>query len=171
MNRTDIKNINDDWIKFSFVRNPWARLVSTYMNKASADSDSSKMTRGDYQRFLDAGIPIDKHMTFEEFCEIVCGIPDSRTEKHLRSQCSVLMHNGTAIVSYIGKVENMEDDWKNLMELAGLNARILHMNETRHEHYSSYFTDSYLINLVGDRYANDIKYFDYDFEKDSRQYR
>jgi hypothetical protein len=34
-------------------------------------------------------------------------------------------------------------------------------------HYGSYFTDRYLINLVADRYADDIKYFDYDFEKDS----
>lgn len=106
-------------------------------------------------------------MTFEKFCEIVCDIPDNKTDKHLRSQSSVLLRNGTPIVSYLGKVEKMEGDWNHLMELAGLNVRILHLNQTRHSHYSSHFTDRYLINLVADRYADDIKYFDYDFEKDS----
>lgn len=56
--------------------------------------------------FLHAGVPINRNVTFEKFCEFFCYISDKKADKHL-------------------------------------------------------------INLVAERYADDIKYFDYDFEKDS----
>jgi hypothetical protein len=165
MSSIDIQSISDGWISFSFVRNPWARLVSTFRNKASIDSKASRMEGGVFQGFVDAGVPVEENTTFENFCDVVCDIPDSETEKHLRSQSSVLIHRDTPIVSYIGKVEQMEVDWGNLMKIAGLDITLLHLNQTRHEHYSRYFTNKRLVNLVGYRYADDIKFFGYDFEK------
>lgn len=152
-----------DWTTFSFVRNPWSRLVSTFRHKASQDSDSRRMTDGVYQGFLDAGLPIYKDMGFEEFCEIVCSVPDSQTDKHLRSQSSFLIRRNKPIVSFIGRIETMESDWQSLMELAALDCAISHLNKTRRKHYRHYFSSQNLINLVGDRYAKDIHFFGYDF--------
>lgn len=69
------------------------------------------------------------------------------------------------MVSFLGKIENMESDWKNLMDRVGLNFELAHLNHTGHQHYSGYYTNTRLINLVGDRYAADVRYFDYDFSR------
>ena len=166
MSSSEIIRLSKDWTTFSFVRNPWSRLASTFRQKVSADFASKKMVNGVYKGFLDYGIPIHSNMKFEEFCEVVCDIPDSKTDKHLRSQSSFVIRNGAPIVSFIGKVESMERDWKSLMDLVGLDFKLAHLNHTCHQHYSSYFTDKSLINLVGDRYAEDVHYFNYDFSTD-----
>ena len=162
--RCDISKISGNWITFSFVRNPWERLVSTYRSKLSPDNKSPEQQALDLQRFRDAGIDLQPDMSFVEFCEVVCDIPDDRTEKHLRSQSFILMDQETPIVAHIGKVEQIRDDWNALMQRAGLSTPIMHLNKTAHRHYSSYFSDRRMVNLVGDRYANDIRNFNYDFE-------
>lgn len=162
--RCDISKISDDWITFSFVRNPWDRLVSTYRSKLSPDNKSPEQQALDLQRFRDAGMRLRPDMSFTDFCEVVCDTPDDRTEKHLRSQSILLMDQETPIVAHIGKVERIQDDWNALMRHAALSAPIMHLNKTVHRHYSTYFTDNRMVNLVGDRYANDIRNFNYDFE-------
>lgn len=162
--RADIINLSSEWTSFSFVRNPWARLVSTYQDKASPESAAWRADRLHIQGFLDAGIPIDTEMTFADFCEVVCNLPDDATEKHLRSQTSVLIHRGSPIVSYIGRVENIKEDWRTLMARAGLNIELLHLNKSGGEHYSRYYRDKALVKIVADRYADDIRIFNYDFD-------
>lgn len=163
-NRADIMNLSSEWTSFSFVRNPWARLVSTYTDKVGPQSSAWRADRSNIQGFLDAGIPLDTDMTFEAFCELVCDLPDDVTEKHLRSQTSVLMRKGKPIVSYIGRVENIKEDWLGLMARMGLNIELLHLNKSREGHYSYYYSDKALIRMVGDRYADDIRNFNYDFD-------
>jgi len=158
-----IIGLSDGWTSFSFVRNPWSRLVSAYRQKVHEDYASKKMINGVYKGFLDSGIPVHKNMSFDAFCEVVCDIPDNRTDKHLRSQSSFVIRKGVPIVSFLGKVETMESDWKNLMDRVGLDFKLAHLNHTGHKHYSSYYSDTRLINLVGDRYAEDVRNFKYDF--------
>lgn len=160
---TEIMTIDPEWTTFSFVRNPWARLVSTYRDKASPDSTSPRMVDGVFQGFVKAGIPVFPNMTFAEFCEVVCAIPDSKTDKHLCSQVSFLIRDQQPIVQTIGRVESLESDWNSIMAEAGLDFEPLHLNKSRHDHYSEYYDDKRLINLVGDRYAEDISRFNYDF--------
>ena len=161
----DIRALDPAWTSFSFVRNPWARIVSTFRNKASVDSESPRMEGGVFQGFIDAGIPVYPNMGFAEFCEVVCAIPDAKTDKHLRSQSSFLLPDGKPVVSIIGKVEAMHADWDAVMQHAGLGFELLHLNRSEHRHYSEYFADAALVNLVGDRYAEDVRNFNYSFER------
>jgi hypothetical protein len=161
----DILSLPDDWTTFSFVRNPWARIVSTFRDKASPDSKSKRMVDGVFAGFLEAGLAVKTDMSFAEFCEVVCDVPDEKTDKHLRSQASFLIRDGQPIVKTIGRVEDMETDWNVIMEKARLNFKLVHLNKTRGRHYSSYFDDQHLVNLVGDRYAEDIRFFNYDFTR------
>lgn len=163
MSSAQILKLSEDWTTFSFVRNPWSRLVSTYIEKATAHNKSPRMVNGVYQGFSDYKIPVHANMKFEEFCEVVCDFPDKKTDKHLRSQSSFIMRKGAPIVSFIGKVESMEDDWESLMDLVGLDFKLARLNPSSHEHYSRYFTDKSLIKLVGDRYVDDVRHFNYDF--------
>src|SRR6056297_61085 len=162
----DIRALDASWTSFSFVRNPWARLVSTFKDKASLDSRSPRMVAGVFQGFIDAGISVYPNMGFAEFCEAVCAVPDAKTDKHLRSQSSFLFPDGgEPLVRVIGKVELMEADWNRVMQHAGLGFELRHLNRTQHRHYSEYFADPGLVNLVGDRYADDVRNFNYQFER------
>lgn len=163
MSAARIARMNDRWTCFSFVRNPWSRLVSSYRQKVSAEATSRRIVDGVYQGFVDKDMPIHANMSFEEFCEIVCEFPDEKIDKHLQSQAYTLIRKGKPIVAFIGKVEHMSDDWKIVMDKVGLSNELPHINRTGGEHYSRYFTSDGLVNQIADRYADDIRYFDYDF--------
>ncbi len=167
MSKTQIIKMKDDWTRFSFVRNPWARTVSAFSHKVNLNSSSPRMIEGIYQGFVDHGIAVRANMGFEEFCELICSIPDEKTDKHLRSQASFLIHNDAPIVPFIGKIESMPEDWNRLMSPLGIDIPIKHINRTQqgHQHYSHFYKNRALVNLVGDRYAEDIRYFNYDFER------
>ncbi len=162
-----ISTLQDNWTAFSFVRNPWSRLVSTYIQKASDRATSKRIVNGVYQGFAEQGIPIHAGMSFEEFCEVVCDVPDKLTDKHLQSQAFTLIREGRPIVPHIGKVERMDHDWRQLMAGVGLEFQLPTLNRTQSDsqHYSSYYRDNKtLIYRVADRYADDIRHFNYDFE-------
>lgn len=167
MSSAKIAQLDDSWTSFSFVRNPWSRLVSTYKQKASVDATSKRLVEGVYEGFVKQGIPIRPGMSFEQFCEVICDIPDSHTDKHLQSQAHTLLKQGKPIVRYIGKMEQMNEDWRKIMEKAGLNFTLPHLNRTSQEkdHYSSYYTNKALVQRVADRYSEDIRHFKYDFER------
>jgi hypothetical protein len=167
MSSTRIARLDEDWMTFSFVRNPWSRLLSLYKQKASDEATSGRLVDGVYKGFINHGIPIRPGMSFEEFCDVVCDIPDHRTDKHLQSQAYTLIKNGQPIVRFIGKLERMNEDWKALMEKVGLDFELPHFNRTqkKNEHYSSYYTSDALIQKVADRYINDIEHFGFDFER------
>jgi len=165
MSKTQIVKAQQEWTTFSFVRNPWARVLSAFRHKASTDTNSPRMVGGVYQGFLDHGIAVRAGMSFTEFCELICAIPDEKTDKHLCSQSAFLIHDNVPIVPFIGKIENMNHDWSRLMRPLAIDVSIKHINRTRqdHQHYSDFYPDSSLINLVGDRYAEDVRHFNYDY--------
>ena len=167
MSQSQIARLDDGWTSFSFVRNPWSRLLSLYKQKASAEATSGRLIDGVYKGFINHGIPIRPGMSFEEFCDVVCDIPDHRTDKHLQSQAYTLIKNGQPIVPFIGKLERMNEDWKVLMEKVGLEYELPHFNRTqkKNEHYSSSYTSEALVQKVADRYRGDIEHFGYDFER------
>ena len=160
----EISTLDDAWTTFSFVRNPWARIVSAYSDKIRGDTGTQPMVNGVYEGFLSAGIPVYEGMSFAEFCEVVCDIPDEKIDRHLRSQASFLMRDGKPIVHIIGRLEDMDRDWRSIMDAAGLDFPLRHLNRAKRRHYGEYFGDRRLINLVGDRYAEDERCFNYDFE-------
>jgi hypothetical protein len=167
MSQAQIAALGDDWTSFSFVRNPWSRLLSLYKQKASEEGTSTRMVDGVYGGFVDQGIPVRPGMNFEEFCDVVCEFPDYRTDKHLQSQAYTLIRNGQPIVPFIGKLESMNEDWKALMEKVGLDYELPHSNRTQktNDHYSRHYTTEALIQKVADRYSTDIEYFGYEFER------
>ncbi len=163
LSSTRLGGTHSGWTVFSFVRNPWDRLISTYFQKVDLErANPAKMIDGVYQGFRKLGMPVRPDMSFEEFAELACSIPDDKTDKHLRSQSSFLVRDGRIVPHFVGKLEWMNDDWKILTTKAGVSAELPHLNRTRHEHYSAYYRDARILNRVGDRYRADIEHFGYD---------
>ena len=138
------------FFKFSFVRNPWSRLVSDYSYRQSS-------------RFF----------SFKEFVTNRLPKRDSYSDsyRHIMPQCEFLYDsNGQQMVDFIGKTENIEDDFSVVCERLGLSKLTLpHINSSGDKkHYSTYYDDE-LIELVGNIYAEDVKRFNYTFDQRSNQ--
>jgi dermatan 4-sulfotransferase 1 len=165
--RMDIRRLHrafPGYLSFSFVRNPWARLVSAYTNKIRTEKvNTDNIIDGVHHGFVRLGLPMRPGMPFEEFAEIACSVPDEATDRHLKSQCFFLVRDGTLIPRFVGRVESMGEDWRALADAAGMPETVPHLNRTRHDHYTRYYPTARLRNLVGDRYRNDIETFGYDF--------
>lgn len=162
---TSLSKSYDDWTTFTFVRNPWSRLVSTYRQKVAEGATTSGLTDGVFDGFREWNIPVYPGIAFAEFCEMVCSFPDNATEKHLQSQSSVLMYKGAPVVKHVGRVETLKEDWRRIAESVGISPELpkINVSNAQHTHYREYYRDSRLINLVGDRYADDAANFGYDF--------
>jgi len=146
---------------FSFVRNPWARLVSGYNQKMSQPELSGERPA---KRLREIDRRFRPGMGFEEFAKLVCVLPDDRTEKHFRSQSYFLKHEGQLIPDFVGRLEQIEQDWPVLQEVMGVQLQLRHANKAGDADYRSYYSDTGIRDLVANRYAEDISTFGYEFD-------
>jgi hypothetical protein len=151
------------WTVFSFVRNPYARLVSTYCQKIHAEPvTGGNIVDGVHHRFLELGLPMRAGMSFEEFACVACDYDDEHTEKHLKSQSHHLYRHGQLLPGYVGRLENINQDWARLIGPLGLRHKLPHLNPSRRRHWSEFYRSDALRQRVAQRYRNDFEHFGYD---------
>ncbi len=163
----EIKNFFH-YFKFAFVRNPWDRILSCYLDKIKQD----KNFNDDYfkngvakhfirfQRFK-AG------MKFNDFVKVVSRIPDEDADAHFMSQYRrVYNKKSELLVDYLGRFENLENDFMKVMKKCGIeNISLPHIHSSnRKKHYSEYY-DEKTKKMIAKRYKKDIKLLNYKFEK------
>lgn len=156
---------------FTFVRNPWARLHSTYSNKIASGDDRVK--DGILRHFPG----LHAEMSFLEFANYVCharGGNDVYGERHWISQHLQLPHveDGCPKLT-VGRIETLRADFDRILldlgldpiELPTLNTRFGWRTDTAIDHTDGYrqHYDSELAAMVGERYATDIEMFGYQF--------
>lgn len=150
-----------DYFKFSFVRNPFDRLVSCYYSKINPH------VVGIDQEPYD-GVELRPGMSFEEFAEAVCMIPDEKANVHFRSQHRFLYDQGaegTPFVDFLGRFENMEEDFGRVAERIGVELSLPHSNRSKRRRQQDYrgFYNPELARKVGERYRKDCELFGYSF--------
>lgn len=123
----------DSYFKFSFVRNPWGRLVSWYF-------------------FKHPGIP---------FQDWVHNLPNSGGQERL--QYDYIHKDGKLLVDMVGRFENLQEDFNLVCDSIGIPQQQLpHKNKTNHKHYTEYYDDE-TRQIVAEKFAKDIEYFGYKF--------
>ncbi len=147
---------------FSFVRNPYARMVSCYYNKiVYRDKLSHFFKRNGFS----------KEMSFAEFVEKAVLFDDRVTDIHLCSQSHILSDKGELYPDFIGRIEEMDTDWARLREIL-LSRSAIKLPVLRRINTGKYptqsaatlFSDASLRKLVQQRYAADFENFYTDFD-------
>lgn len=151
-----------DYFKFAFVRNPYDRLVSCYAEKIRPKKIG--IEQGPY-----GGVSLRPGMSFREFAEAVCQIPDEEADVHFRSQYVGVCGDGPdrpVLVDFLGRYENLEDDFSRVGEAIGAPLSLPpNPNPSKRRagrHYRDFYDDE-LAEMVGERYREDVRIFGYSF--------
>ena len=132
--------------KFTFVRNPWSRLVSSYFYRLEKNEWKNTITFSEYIKNLGNNIEYGKYIVHSLNCL------DWISDK-----------NANILVDFIGKFENLQGDFDKLCDELGIQRETLtHINQTDHKHYTEYYNEE-TSEVVAKRYAKDIEYFGYKF--------
>ena len=139
--------------KVAYVRNPWERLLSCYLQK------KNKHLTAFFQKNN-----LDPNINFEEFARSVCEIPDSESDRHFRSQYTyVFDHESNLLPDFIGAFSSFNSDmYKVLNNVGAPQIEIPHYNRIDHGHYTDYFSPE-LAKAVGHRYKLDIDIFGFEY--------
>lgn len=147
--------------KFTFVRNPYARLVSNY--KMFKRSDPWNKIFRNFSDFVDLirWSDIDCHVVNQEV----------DTDSYVRKVDNIIHHASSfhnpkyrlSEMDYIGKIETLEEDMaKILSELKHPGIKILKANASSQYNYRDYYTHD-LKDIVTQKYKTDIERFGYEF--------
>ena len=145
--RGQIKGIKT-WSIIISVRNPWARMVSTYFQGNIPESNT--------------GIePTRKKLSFKEWV---------LHSKNPVQPCTMWLETEmkTFEPDYIIRLESFDDDWLKLPREFKHDrwkdeTFIPVTNPSKHEHYSTYYDDE-TKEYVADKYSKDITRFNYTFD-------
>lgn len=136
----------DSYFTFTFVRNPWDRIVSAYfwMNKTG---------------WRDLTGTINKVRSFPNFTSYIeSGIS---TQK---SCSSFVFESGKQIVDFIGKQENLEQDFTYICNQIGLpDIKLSQANVTKRERDYRKYHNEQTRQTISNRYRDDIENFNYQF--------
>lgn len=143
-----------NYLSFSWIRNPWERMVSIYSNKDPnmlefASKQGLKLVDLDFVSFL---------LAIQDFKHV-----------HLRPQHEFIFDNaGRQQIEFIGRFERFNDDFKALCSILQICSDtqasyvLPHKNASVHGHYRDYYDDQ-TRRLIAKRYGEDIEKFGYTF--------
>ena len=132
--KVEIENY-DTYFKFGFVRNPWDVVVS-WVHYGGHSMDEGWATPTNLKKF---------------------------PKYYWDSQCEWLFAGDRCLVDFIGRFENLQEDFNIVCDKIGIPRQELPCrNPTKHKHYTEYYDDE-TRQIVAEKYAKDIEYFGYEF--------
>lgn len=150
--------------KFCFSRNPFSRLLSSYMDKIVTNKPEKKPV---LQALGKDTSNLDQEVTFEEFVSLVYDQDILGMNPHWRTQFYQTFQENIEY-DFIGKVENLGEDLKTVLSKINPNYQSFLSNERRHATGSNNLLEQYytpqLIKQVQEKFEKDFKYFGYSFE-------
>lgn len=133
----------DDVFWFTFVRNPWDRVVSAWCLLQKRGRITEPLPQ-----FLKNG-----------------GLSNPRFDHFFQPQSTSFMMGGVRLDEvFVGYFERQETDWREIAGCIGADPTLPHRNATVHETYTTYY-DAESVRIVGRFYASEITALGYEFAK------
>ncbi|XP_078382299.1 carbohydrate sulfotransferase 11-like [Oculina patagonica] len=114
------------YFKFVFVREPFERLLSAYLDKFYGGQDPGfhkNFGQEIIRRYRPGGKPEDKNITFDEFVNYVINIGDGYWNEHWKTYDKLCYPCGVHY-DFIGRFENLEDEARYVLEISGINTEL-----------------------------------------------
>ena len=173
-------NFEDDYVKFEnkiqseivkksyykavFVRNPWDRFISGYL-------DLQKHVPGRFSKRYNIWATQEEtpnwykewdFKNFEDFCMRFKSSGWSE-DRHFKPQLDFMTIDNNISVNFIGKFENLQNDFNNLLsKLGSENIQLPHIHKSDRSRYRTYNSEKSKT-LVEEFYKKVIQEFDYEF--------
>ena len=150
----------EEYYSFGFVRNPWERLVSWYVMINETPPMGPNLL-WDYVH--------NNSKSFEEFI-VNCTEQSSERDGYIYRKSFIRPQfdyftdkDGILRTTFIGRFENLQDDFDKVMTSVGLQKHKLPVvNKTRDKDYKSFYNKN-TREIVAERFKKDINYFGYKF--------
>lgn len=125
--------------KFAFVRNPWDRYVSAFRaGRAGIGTNDLPFEVRDY------AVEPQSAIHFEPQYKFICD------------------DDGRVLVDFVGRYEQLEEDWAKVCEIGGCPCSLSHERNTERRPYQEYYSAEQREELRK-LYAKDIELFGYEF--------
>ncbi|EAI2873405.1 alpha-2,3-sialyltransferase, partial [Campylobacter jejuni] len=152
------KNKFESYFSFGFVRNPFDRMVSAYHYLKNDSPDPHD---------IDWGRLHINNLSFEEF---ILRLQDEYfrekilSKNHFSFQYEYLCdENMNILVSFVGKFEQIDNDFKKILNILHRKDNLTHVNKSKHLNYKDYY-NSQTYKIIREIYRYDFEIFDYDLE-------
>jgi hypothetical protein len=157
-------------LRFSFVRNPYARTVSfwadKFYGKPLISGDTFVNFYLDYREEVDSRLPAgpDQTLPFPEFVMFAAAMARRRREIHVQAQDDILSMPGIKL-DFIGRVESFRQDFVRVLDHIGASEDVrqdafIPLNESHVDDWPEYYT-SELANQIYRAYECDFDRFNY----------
>ena len=159
------QEINSYFI-FTFVRNPFSRLVSCFQDKFSYSDDGKSLIATESMQSAD-NFP-SQVSSFEDFARQVSAIPGEVANGHFRPQHVPLDFFATlgGQISFIGHYERLSEEFEEIRQkykLLPLEKTNTSTRKARHKNWRDYYTPE-IAKIVYEYYIQDFKQFGYELE-------
>ena len=136
-----------DYFKFAFVRNPYDRIFSAYINLK-------------YDGHAWA-VDLKKKRTFREF---VVDFKNSEYSNyiHLQSQSSCVKIDNELAVDFVGRFENLQEDFKKIENILNLEHKELIKIRQSSKNREPKIFDQEMKDIICDIYSEDFESFGYE---------
>lgn len=144
------------YFKFSFVRNPFDRAVSSFFYLSNGGCNSED------RRFCAEYLAEYKY----DFTGFVEDLPKLTFATHFQPQATWLCdESGNLLTDFVGRYETLQQDVCSVGERFGFPFPPLpNLNASTHDDYRSYYSDPATVRRVAHVYGGDLELFRYRFE-------
>lgn len=157
---------SNDYFKFTFIRNPFTRILSAYLDKFV----HNKWERN--KRLSDLGYNISNKFTFTQFLNYVNDQQRDSLDIHWIPQCYLLPEN-LKLLNFIGRFENFTKEWALVFRMIRTRSNNIDSNTSSmdvvwhktnaNQLLKCYYTEE-CIQIVQSVYEEDFRLFNYSKE-------